>query len=565
MTPAQQPIMAQWNAQLQQTSAQLQQLLQQAGAGCQQMIGQNPTDATPLSNALGAIDQQVRDMSRRMNDAFSQAYDQLSSAGPGEPGYSQMKRGLRQFERWSEETWHRFDIHWRVEQYRAMWPHVQQALQKPAACTRCGGPLRRTTPHKSETINCPACHTANQVMPETVVAVYYASMPHAFAEQGVMDKQFAHDRAKDEWENYRDAEHAAGRDRPDETIESLKRREAMQRDYWQSYAQAKAQYEGGTPADAQSLVDARMKQYHEDLNRNDVWRVANGMPKMGDVGRVPAHLENVDDFGPLHPNQLEDDFVHDCLLNWVMNDPAQHQQILQQLGYRDATHRAIVHRTFLRRYEQYLSTAEGQGLVSKAAMRAMNERTKLAVAAAGSSGLLDPIEGVSLQVYGTVQAKQPNMQPAAFQQLLAQHQMDQAKWERVQKGWIDKMSKDTTGAIATEYSKAFMNAGQGQFGAAGQAAAGAMGDGGFATQAPAASAEPVSFEKYAEISGAMSAWSKQGKDISAGLDKHFNKMTAQDFSNISMYWSSKMMQDLSSFDRLSKLIAQYEQQYLAMP
>jgi len=289
------------------------------------------------------------------------------------------------------------------------------------------------------------------------------------------------------------------------------------------------------------------------------------MPKMSDVGRVPAHLENVEDFGPLHPNQLEDDFVHDHLLRGFMDDPAKYQAVLQQLGYRDATHRAVVHKSFMRRYEQYLMSAEGQGLVTKAAMRAMNERTKLAVAAAGSSGLLDPIEGVSLQVYGTVQAKQPNMQPAAFQQLLAQHQMDQAKWERVQKGWIDKMSKDTTGAIATEYSKAFMNAGQGQFGAAGQAAAGAMGDGGFATQAPAANAEPVSFEKYAEISGAMSAWSKQGKDISAGLDKHFNKMTAQDFSNISMYWSTKMMQDLSSFDRLSKLTAQYEQQYLAMP
>jgi hypothetical protein len=565
MTPAQQPILAQFNAMLAQTSAQLQQLLQQAGAGCQQMIAQNPTDATPLSNALGAIGQQARDLSRRVSDAFSPTYDQIVAAGPGEPAYSQMKRAQRQFDRWSEETWHRFEFHFRVEQYRAMWPHVQQALQKPAACTRCGGPLHRTTPHKSETITCTACQTANQVMPETVVAVYYASMPHAFAELGAMDKQFLHDRARDEWESYRDAEHAAGRDRPDETLDSLRRREAMQRDYWQTYAQAKAQYEGGTAADVQSLVDARMKQYHEDLNRNDVWRVANGMPKLADVGRVPAHLDNVEDFGPLHPNQLEDDFVHDFVLSGAMNDPAQHRQILQQLGYRDATHRAIVHRSFLRRYDQYLGTAEGQGLVSRAAMKAMNERSKLAVAAAGSSGLLDPIEGVSLQVYGAVQAKQPNLQPAAFQQLLAQHQMDQAKWERVQKGWIDKMSKDTTGAIATEYSKAFMGAGQGQFGAAGQAAASAMGDGGVAMQAPAGNAEPVSFEKYAEISGAMAAWSKQGKDISAGLDRHFNKMTAQDFSNISMYWTQKMMQDLSSFDRLSKLTAQYEQQYLAIP
>lgn len=559
MNPAQQPIAGQYYALLQQISQQQQQLLQQASGGCQQMIAQNPVDSIPLSNALGAIEQQVKDMRRRGSDSFGEHYDRLCAAGPGEPGHSHMKRALRQFERWSEEAWHRFDVQWRVQHYRAMWPHAQQAMQKPAACSRCGGPLRRTTPHKTETIACGACHSSNQAMPETVVATYFAGMPHVFAEMGAMEKQFAHDRAADEWENHRDAEHAAGRDRPDEPLDSLKRREAMQRDYWTTYAQARVQYEGGGPADVQSLVEARMKQYHEALNRNDVWRVANGLPRMADVGRVPAHLENVEDWGPLHPNQLEDDFMHDCLLRGAMDDPAKYQKILQQLGYRDATHRAVVHKTFMRRYEQYLTSAEGQALVTRAAMRAMTEQTKFAVAAAGASGLLDPIEGVSLQVYANVQAKQANMQPAAFQQLLAQHQMDQAKWERVQKGWIDKMSKDTTGAIATEYSKAFMSAGQGQFGAAGAAAAQAMGAGG----APSAAAEPLSFEKYAEISGAMAAWSKQGKDISAGLDKHF-KMTAQDFSNVSMYWSQKMMQDLSSFDRLSDLTKRYEQQYMAM-
>ena len=196
-------------------------------------------------------------------------------------------------------------------------------------------------------------------------------------------------------------------------------------------------------------------------------------------------------------------------------------------------------------------------------MRAMNERGRLAVQAGAASGLLDPIEGVALAVYANVQAKQASLPVDQFQQLLAQHQMDQAKWERVQKGWIDRMSKDTTGAIATEYSKAFMNAGQGQYGGAGQAAAEAMGQGGMAMQG-AAGAEPVSLEKYAEISGAMAAWSKQGKDISAGLHNSF-QMTAQDFSNIGMFWSTKMMQDYTLMERLSQLTAHYEQQYMQQP
>jgi hypothetical protein len=559
MNPQLQQIVGQYNALLQQLTQQQQQLTDQAAAGCRQMMAQNPTDPTPLGNALGAIEQQVKDLRKHANDSFSQFYDRLCDAGSGEPGHSHMKRSLRQFERWSEEAWHRLDIHMRVEQYRGMWPHVQQALQKPAGCSRCGGPLQKTTPHKSEGITCPACRAVSTVMPEMVVGVYYSGIPHFYAEIVAMEKRFVHDRAIDEWENYRDAEHAAGRDRPDEPLESLKRREGMERDYWTTYAQEKVKYEGGGPADVQSLVDARMKYYHEALNRNDVWRQAHGMQAMGEVGRVPAHLKNAEDWGPLKPDQLEENWVHETLLNWVKDDPAKYEAILKQMGYRDATQRAVVQQTFMRRYGDFVTTNEGQALISRAGMRAMNEKMKYEVAAAGASGLLDPIEGVSIQVYANVQAKQANMQPAAFQQLLAQHQMDQAKWERVQKGWIDKMSKDTTGAIATEYSKAFM--GQGQYGAAGAAAAQAMGDG-VNVAAPAASAEPVTFERYAEISGAMQAWSKQGKDISAGLDKYF-KMTAMDFSNISMYWSQKMMQDMSMFDRLNQLTAHYERQYLA--
>jgi hypothetical protein len=563
MTPAQQQIMAEFNNLLQQSSGQLQQLLQQAAGGCSGMIAQNPTDPMPLGNALTAIEQQAKGLQRRGGDSVGAYYDRICQAGSGEPAHTQMQQAVRGYSQWVEEAWRKFELHWRVEQFRAMWPHVQQALQKPAACTRCGGPLRRTTPHRSETISCPACQSANQVMPDAVVATYYGSMPHYFAEYGAIEKRFVHDRYKNDHETRRDADYAAGRERSEWTLEELKHRESLEKDYWQTYAQARVQYEGGGPGDVKALVDARMKFFYDEMNRDDVWRRAHGLQGMAEQAQVPAHLENVEDYGPLKADQLEDDLVHDQLLREAQSDPPRFESWLKQLGYRDAAHRAIVHKSFMRRHMEFLTTAEGIGLTTKAAMRAMNERARLMVAAGQSSGLLDPIEGVSLQVYANVQAKQANMKPEQFQQLLAQHQMDQAKWERVQKGWIGKMSTDTTGAVATEYSKAFMSAGQGQYGAAGAAAADAMGAGVMATQAPNAAAEPLSFDKYAEISGAMAAWTKQGKDISAGLDKHF-RMTAQDFSNVSMYWSSKMMQDLSSFERLSQLSAEYEKRYMAM-
>lgn len=567
MNPAQQQLVAQWNQELHQAGGQLSQLLQQAGAGCQQMIAQNPTDPLPLNNAIGAIEHQVKDIRSKADDTFSAYYDRVSDAGPSEPSYSTMKRTLRAFERWAEETWARFDAHWHVEQYRAMWPYAQQAMQKPVACSGCGGPLARTTPHRSESLTCGACRTVNQVLPDAVVAGYYGGMPHYYAEFGLIEKRSALQKFRDDWEDYRDAEHAADRDRPEEPLERLEQREQMEREYWTAYAEARVRNEGGTADDVRTLVEARMKQaFYDEMNLNDVWRAAHGMQSVSAQVSVPEHLKNVDEWGPLNPHQnpnaLEDDFVHDALLSEAMTEPARYESLLKQLGYRDAMQRAMTHNTFLRYYSDYLGSEDGQALVNRAVMRSMNERMKYAVAGAAASGIMDPVEGVSLQIYASLQAKQATAKPEEFQQLLAQHQMDQAKWERVAKGWLDRMTRDTTGAIATEYSKAFM--GQGQYGAAGAASADVMAQGQMGLSGPSDSAEPMSFEKYCEISGAMSAWSKQGKDISAGLDKHF-QMTAMDFSNVSMYWSQKMMADLSIIDRQSALIAEYEQKYLTMP
>jgi hypothetical protein len=567
MNPAQQQIVAQWNQYLQQMGGHLQQLLQQAGGGCEQMIAQNPIDPIPLNNALGAIEHQVKDLRGKLGDTFSEHYDRVCDAGPGEPAHMHMKRAMRGFERWADETWQRFDAHVHVQQYRAMSPHAQQAMKKPTACNRCGGPIQRQTPHKAESISCPACRTVNQVLPDTVVAQYFGGMPHYFAESGVIDRRMALQKFKDDWEDYRDAEYAADRERPDEPLERLKQREQMERDYWTAYAEARVKNEGGTPEDVKTLVEARMKQaFYEEMNLNDVWRNAHGMQGVAEQMSVPAHLQNVDEWGPLNPHQnpnaLEDNYVHEQLLNEAVREPERHTSLLQALGYRDAMQRAMVHGTFRRHYESFLTSEQGQALVMKAAMRAMNERMKYMTAAGAAGGLLDPIEGVSVAIYGNLQVKQASVSVDEFNALLAQHQMDRPKWDRVAKGWLDRMTRDTTGVVATEYAKAF--AGQGQYGSMGAAAADNMASGQMGLVGPStAAAEPMSFEKYCEIGGAMQAWSKQGKDISAGLHKYF-QMTAMDYSNVSMYWSQKMMADLSMFERQTQISSHYEQQYASM-
>jgi hypothetical protein len=566
MIPAQQQIVAQFNQMLQQTGAQLDQLLQQAGAGCQQMIAQNPTDPTPLANAIGAIDQQVRALVQHVKEEFDATDERIRAVGPLEPAFSQTGRAERWWRLWADEAWTRFENHWHVEQYRAMWPMVQEAMAEQVGCSRCGAPLSRKTPYKNESISCQACRTVNQVMPAAVVARYFAGMPHQYAEHAVLDKKANLRRFEAQWEDHCDAEEVAEGDRPEEPLERLKQREQMELEIWTAYAGERVRNEGGTAEDAKTLADTRMSGFYSQVNRKDVWRRAHGVAPLASEHGVPRHLENVDDWGPLdphaNPNALEDNFVHETLLKQAARDPQEHAQLLRQLGYRDDMHREIVARTFLRHYDKYLASPEGRALVNRAVMRSINEGPRLAVAAA-SSGVLDPIEGVAIAVYAGLQAKQATASPAEFQKMLAQHQMDKAKWERVAKGWIDRMTRDRTGAVSREYSQAFMRGGQNQFAAAGAAAADVMGQGQMGLAAPAAGAEPASFEKYCEISGAMQAWTKQGKDISVMLDKTF-KITSVDVSTLCVYWGQKAMVDLSIIQRQQKVMEHYERQYLAM-
>jgi hypothetical protein len=177
--------------------------------------------------------------------------------------------------------------------------------------------------------------------------------------------------------------------------------------------------------------------------------------------------------------------------------------------------------------------------------------------------LLAPIEGIGVELYAEcAAAAAQGLDQEVLSAFLGERGMDLVLWDRVNKGWTDRMSKDTTATIAAIYGKAFMGAGAGQFGAAGQASAAAMGDmGGYSGQAVAGE-EPMSFERYCEIQGAMQAWSTTGQDVNGMLHQVF-EMTALDFSQVAGWWSSKMTADISMFEEYNKLTDKYQTQYSA--
>ncbi len=157
--------------------------------------------------------------------------------------------------------------------------------------------------------------------------------------------------------------------------------------------------------------------------------------------------------------------------------------------------------------------------------------------------ILDPVEGVTLEDWSTANAKM--VSGSTKDEICKLLGIDAPKWDRVNEEWLTRMKNDTSFTISTKYAAAFN-----------QSASGNLGKG------SASAAESISFEKYIESMVAQDVLGKQGRDAQDVL-KDFG-MTVADYSNVSSYWTGKMMTDFSLGMKMNNLMNEYKAKYEAM-
>lgn len=156
---------------------------------------------------------------------------------------------------------------------------------------------------------------------------------------------------------------------------------------------------------------------------------------------------------------------------------------------------------------------------------------------------LEPVEGISLEQWASVNGKLAS--GISTEEAIKSIGADMPKWDRVNAEWLTRMKNDTTFTIATKYSAAF-NAN----------ATGNLGSG------ASISPESIPFEKFVEAIVAQDILGKQGRDAQDIL-KDFG-MTVADYSNVSSYWTGKMMSDFSLAGKMAQLDAQFRKKYESM-
>jgi hypothetical protein len=104
------------------------------------------------------------------------------------------------------------------------------------------------------------------------------------------------------------------------------------------------------------------------------------------------------------------------------------------------------------------------------------------------------------------------------------------------------MKNDTSFTISTKYAAAFNTTATGNLGSG-----------------AGISADSIPFEKYVESMVAQDVLGKQGRDAQDVL-KDFG-MTVADYSNVSSYWTGKMMSDFSLAGKMAQLDAEFRKKY----
>jgi hypothetical protein len=191
--------------------------------------------------------------------------------------------------------------------------------------------------------------------------------------------------------------------------------------------------------------------------------------------------------------------------------------------------------------------AETQELLNEANAKMQQEMNKN-VEAVKKGGLLDPIDGISMEDWAAANVKISNGMPLA--EVLKVLGTEKPIWDKASNEWMARMSQDTTFAIAKVYGDAFTNPNMGKFAAAGA---------GGAHTNPQIDKVKNDFELYIKIMCHQSMASTQGIDANSVLKQY--GITASDWGVIGGHWSGQMTTNLELALKMSPLMEKYNAEF----
>lgn len=189
---------------------------------------------------------------------------------------------------------------------------------------------------------------------------------------------------------------------------------------------------------------------------------------------------------------------------------ADRERIKAQYGIRSSDHWHTVKESVWQvLIQKYGPDEAAQRMANFRSRRAQQQQGQLQ-AGAVASGALKPVEGITLEKWAAINAA--IVQGNSLEDLLKGNGIDLPRWERAKTEWEQRMSTDTTFAVATVYGAAFQAASQSKFTALAKEANEAR-----AANVDPRSAPPMSVTDYFRLLFEQEAASRAAVDPQAAL------------------------------------------------
>jgi rubrerythrin len=261
-----QPIAQKWDGFVAKVQTRVQDVLNEAHAGIDQLIAQHATDPGPMGTAMQAVQARFHGLDQKVDeswDKISEEFDEITDEISDDDGYSTddydavtavVDESHRKYEKLREHIemqWAWLEMRKQADWARRLYELVQQESQQPVSCSQCGAPFQNTSWFQAANISCPHCGSLNSVQPGTASGLFFAGLgAHAMA----------HEQAWNEWMTEQQAKaHYDGRRH--QTAGDHQHWLDAARTYWTKYYQVTQQMNPGFTQPVEEAVQNRLAQY----------------------------------------------------------------------------------------------------------------------------------------------------------------------------------------------------------------------------------------------------------------------------------------------------------------
>lgn len=306
-------VVQKWDGFLAKVGGRVQEVINEADAGLDQLIAAHALDYGPMGAAFTALQSRFHGLGTKVGDAWDKIdaeidevteLDDLTDAEWELISTSRDAMHAKYRKMSDDIELHHYTIEMKksADWARHLRELAKEEIARGVPCSQCGSPIQLEVLHSASQQNCGSCGAVNEVTPGAAAASFYQGLgAHSLAQEQVWHLWLAERQAQEELNNRR---------HPTEYDRWVVKKASH--DYYTAYYQAGLQVYPGFTKDVAKAVEAKLKHY-------DAWDQDVDKTKRELLGKLveasgAGNVDGVNQIVGNLPHYLDLDECIECLV-----------------------------------------------------------------------------------------------------------------------------------------------------------------------------------------------------------------------------------------------------------